>query len=212
MTLMTLTLLLQAFWTLFPPPEEWTLKYEKSGVEVYTRAPADSDINEIKAIVEVEASRSTVMAVLRDISAFPEWVYQCKEARLLEAVSPTEGYYYSELAFPWPLKNRDFVAHSVVQYLPDSGVVLTEVRGMPDRIPRKKDLVRMPVLRVRWKLTPLSKGRTRVEYFLKTDPGGAIPAFLINMAIDRGPLKSMQRFQKMLERPEYREAEVEFLH
>jgi hypothetical protein len=148
---------------------------------------------------------------LLDVNTGGEWVYSTKSSVLLKQVSPSELYYYSEVRLPWPLSNRDFVARLITSQDPRTHVVTIDGPTVPDYVPVKKDIVRVAKSEGRWIITPLSKGHIRVEYTLRTDPGGDIPAWLFNMFVTKGPTESFEALKKQLQKPAYTNAHLPFI-
>lgn len=190
---------------------EWKLKKEVDDIQVYFRKSPDSKINELRIETTVEASLSGIVTLLRDVPTYPFWVYKCVTSERLISLSEHEGIYYSEMNFPWPMSNRDFVAHSLTHQNPITKTITIEADGRPDYIPEKKGLVRIPHLQVRWEITPIKPGEAKIAYFLQSDPGGSIPAWIINMAIDQGPTNSFKSLREMLIKEKYQTAQLSFI-
>jgi ribosome-associated toxin RatA of RatAB toxin-antitoxin module len=191
--------------------QDWELMKQDDGIDVYYRDATDSPIKELKINLTVDASLSTIMAVLYDIENYKEWVYSCEESRLVKRLNETEIYYYNEIDFPWPLSNRDMIAHSNIEQDPHTKVVRTQSLSAHYMEPEKDGLVRMTVLQINWIITPIGPKETEIEYYLKSDPAGNIPAWVINFAIDHGPTKTMKAFREQLKLEEYRNQKVSFI-
>jgi hypothetical protein len=191
--------------------ENWKLKTQKEGIAIYMRALPDSKFKAIKVDCELETTLSQLVAVLLDVNTGAEWVYSTKSSVLLKKVSPSELYYYSEVSIPWPASNRDFIARLKVVQDTHTRVVTVFGPTFPNYLPVKKDIVRVQKSEGRWVLTPTGKGRVRVEYTLHADPGGDIPAWLVNMFATKGPLESFKKLKEVLKKPEYANAHFDFM-
>jgi ribosome-associated toxin RatA of RatAB toxin-antitoxin module len=191
--------------------QDWELMKQDDGIDVFYRDAADSPIKELKINLTTDASLSTVMAVLYDIENYKDWVYSCEESRLVKRINETEIYYYNEIDFPWPLSNRDMIAHSSIEQDPHTKVVRTQSLSAHNMEPEKDGLVRMTVLQINWTITPVGPKKTEIEYYLKSDPAGNIPAWVINFALDHGPTKTMKAFREQLKLEEYRNQKVSFI-
>lgn len=189
----------------------WELKNEKSGIKVYTSAVSDSKFKAIKVDCELKASLSQIVKVLLDIKNGPEWLYHTKLCTLIKQVSPDELYYYSEINIPWPVQNRDFVAHLKVHQNPDTKVVTIDGPAVPGFMPLKSGIVRVRSSKSLWVITPLTKDRIRVVYTLQLDPGGNLPAWLVNLFAAEGPMKSFEGLLLQLKKPVYQNAELAFI-
>src|SRR5271167_3470734 len=102
--ILLLCLLLKA--TLSFADDGWKLSAEKDNIRIYTRPVANSKIKAIKVECSLAARPSQLVYVIMDIDHSNEWVYHGKSARIIKKVSPSELYYYSEVAVPWPVENR----------------------------------------------------------------------------------------------------------
>ena len=190
----------------------WELKKEQDGVRIYTRKSAESSIKEVRLELVLEASLDNVVAVLRDPDNYASWVYNCEEARLVELKSPKTCYYYSRINFPWPLQDRDVVAHSVLTQDPATGKVMIRSVAKPDRMPEIPQAIRIARMESCWTITPLGDGRIKLENHLWSDPGGSLPAWLVNLAIDKGPTETIARLRERIKEDKYRNARLSYLN
>lgn len=177
---------------LSPATEEWKLKKESDNIKVYYRKSTDSRVNELKLNTVVESTLSGLVSLLRDVPNYTQWIYKCQNAESLGKSTNKEGAYYAELDFPWPLQNRDMVVQSRLNQDKKTKVVTIHVIGQPSRLKPKEGIVRIEVLDILWVLTPLPGGKVNIDYQLLSDPGGMLPAWLINMAIDQGPTQTIK--------------------
>ena len=185
---------------------DWKKTKEEDGIAVYFRDAADSDIKEIRIELDIETTLSGLMAALHDIDSYSQWVYKMPEARevLTDRSGVNEVYYYSRSDFPWPLNDRDMVVRSTYEQHPTTGVIVSRSVAVPDALPREADNVRIEYMDITWKITPKPTGGVHIEYFFKSDPGGALPAWLINLALDKGPMGTFRGLRKELTKPKYR--------
>jgi len=189
----------------------WELKVNKDGIKIYMRPSADSPVKELKVECTLQASLTQVVAVLLDVNATGEWVYETKSATLLKKVSPSELYYYSEVNVPWPASNRDFVAHIKVKQDPHTKIVTIDAPNTPDMVPRKEDVVRITQATGKWILVPAGEKLVKVEYYLQVDPGGSLPAWLVNMFATKGPHESFKKLKKQVKSPVYSKSHLPFI-
>ena len=190
---------------------DWELRTEKQDIKVYTRTFPDSKFKAIKVELILQATMSRLVTVLLDIKTAPQWVYATKSATVLKQVSPLDVIYYSEVKLPWPMSNRDFIAHLITTQDPHTHIVTILGPTLNDYVPEKKDLVRVKRSEGKWVLTPMDKGYIRVEYTLRTDPGGDIPAWLFNLFVTKGPLESFEHLKTHLNKPEYANSRLPFI-
>ena len=109
---------------------------------------------------------------------------------------------------PWPFSDRDVISHIVVAQ-DSTGVVTITKMVMPDYIPAKKDVVRITNFKSMYILTPLGGGKVQVELQMMVDPGGNIPAWLINSNIVLAPYQTTVGMNNQL--PDYQQTHYSFI-
>jgi len=190
---------------------DWKLSTDKEGIKVYTSLMPGSKIKAIRVESTLDATPSELVAMVMDIKNSPQWVYHTKSAALIKQVSPSELYYYSEVNLPWPVANRDFVAHLIVTQDPDTKIVTIAGPVVPGLVPEKKGIVRIDHSNGKWTITPTASGQINVEYTIFVDPGGDLPSWLVNMFATQGPLQIFRSLKQQLQKPEYKNIDVAFV-
>lgn len=178
----------------------WKLAEDRDGIKVYTRPMANSKLNALKVDCVLNCRASQLVALIMDIDNSSHWVYHAKLAKVIKQVSPAELYYYSEVIVPWPVQNRDYIAHIMVTQNPTTKVVTIDAPCIADMLPSKANIVRIKRSTGRWVITPLANNRIHVEYVLEVDPGGAVPAWLINLFATKGPLETFEKLKLELQK------------
>ena len=187
----------------------WIFKNEKEGVKVFYRKT--DGIYELKLITSLKVSLSGLVKLLGEVENYPKWGYKVAESRQLKKPSDWELWYYSRLDFPWPLDDRDVIVRSVMEQDPQTGRVTATSVSQPDYLPEEKGVVRMRTARTTWTLFPGQGGWTYVEYYIYSDPGGSLPDWLVNMALEVGPRETIKNIRDFVQRPEYQTARLAFL-
>jgi hypothetical protein len=190
---------------------DWKLSSNKEGIKVYTSLVPGSKIKAIKVVSTLDATPSELVAMVMDIKNSPQWVYHTKSAVLVKQISPSELYYYSEVNLPWPVANRDFVAHLTATQDPDTKVVTIAGPVVQGLVPEKKGIVRIAHSNGRWTITPTGNGQIDVEYSIFVDPGGDLPSWLVNMFATEGPLQIFRNLKLELQKPAYKNVFVAFV-
>lgn len=189
----------------------WKLATDKDGIKVYTSAVPNSKIKAVKVTCDLPAKASTLVALLLDVESAPQWIYHTKSCKLLRQVSPAELYYYSEVEVPWPVENRDFVAHLSASQHPETKVITIDGPAVGGYVAPKKGVVRISDSKGRWQITPLPNNHIQVEYTLHVNPGGSLPTWLVNMFATQGPMEIFSKMKTQLEKPKYRNAQFAFI-
>jgi hypothetical protein len=183
---------------------DWILSTDKEGIKIYTSIPPDSKIKAVRVECDLNATVSQLVAVVMDVNTAPDWVYHVKSAKLVKQVSPAELYYYSEVSLPWPVENRDFVAHLTASQNPDTKVVTIDGPAVPGFVPIKKGIVRIDHSFGKWIITPIGTDQVHVEYSIHVDPGGSLPAWLVNIFATDAPLQIFRNLKTQLQKPAYK--------
>lgn len=191
--------------------ENWKFHTEKDGVRVYTKSLLTSKIKALKVESILNASASQFVSVIMNIDKSKEWVYNTKSSVLVKQVSPSELFYYSEVTLPWPAQNRDFIAHIAVSQNPATKTITIDAPCVSGFVPVKQGIVRVTQSQGRWVVLPISKKQVKVEYTIAVDPGGSIPAWLVNLVASQGPLESFKMLKQQLQKPEYKNASLSYI-
>jgi hypothetical protein len=189
----------------------WKLKTDKDEVQVYMKAEENSSYKSVKTVTTMRTTLSAVSAILLDVLKTPDWVYGTKQCSLLKKESPTSLYYYAEMGMPWPVSNRDFVIRISLSQNPQTKVVTVIATNLPTYIPEKDGIVRIQRSSGRWTISPVGNGMVRVEYILQIDPGGSLPASIVNMFSYNGPFQSFKNLRVQVNKPEYAKAQLPFI-
>jgi hypothetical protein len=189
----------------------WTLKHNKDGIEIYTRTIENSDYKGIKVKCSLPATLTQFTAVIMDVNTAGEWLYATKSSSLLKQVSPAEVYYYSEVGLPWPLNNRDFICHLTAIQDPRTKVVTIDGPVVPDYMPQKEGIVRVTRSSGKWIVTPAGANMVNIEYTLEADPGGSLPAWLVNLFVTKGPMESFKKLKEQINKPQYKKVQYPFI-
>ena len=194
-----------------PAQEEWILKSDKGEIRTYSKRVADSKINAVKIVSVFPASLTQFVSVILDIASYDKWIYNSRSTKLIKQVSPADLYYYSEVAFPWPTVNRDFVSHITVRQDAQTKIVSVDANNVSGLVPVKPNMVRITRSSGRWIITPLAKDQVKVEYILQVDPGGDLPAWLINPFASKGLVETFKNLRTQLKKPTYAATRLPFI-
>jgi START domain len=189
--------------------QNWQLKKEEDGIRIYTAATPNSNVRSVKVECTLHAPLSQIIACLLDVDAQKNWVYNCKNSRLVEQIKDNEFVFYSQVDLPWPATNRDYISHITIAQ-PSSSLVTIDANAEPNKEPQKKGFVRVVSSRAHWDLVPMGD-QTKVVYTLHFDPAGSVPAWLTNMFITKGPLLTFHKLGQEAAKEVYRNTRISFL-
>jgi hypothetical protein len=157
---------------------------------MYVCKVPDSRVKAVRAEFYVETTLSVFAGHILEPDRYSTWQYNMVESRLLKRLAENELIYYSQIRAPWPASNRDLVSKVKITQDPVTKVMIFDMVSLPDFIPEKKGVVRIPRSEGKWIMTPAGTSRIRVDYTFLVEPGGSLPSWLVNMVIADGPHQS----------------------
>lgn len=208
-------ILIGLFFLIFPlclyGQSDWELQKEKDGIKVYTKTIAGSDLKAFKSTTEIDSSVESLVAVCKDVAAFPEWQEATKVAELLDNKQETVQIHYLQFPAPWPVSCRDNITQFTYNYNPKDQSVRVEFKTLPDYLPEKKDIVRIRESSGYYLFTPLSNGKTKVTHSAHADPGGNIPTWLSNNVMVDTPFKTLTKLKVQAKKAKYQGKTYKFM-
>lgn len=176
---------------------EWSLQKSNDGIDVYTKVSPDSKFKSIKAITSFDFPLKTIVGVITDADSHYKWINNCTESKLLKASGDTSIIFYEYYHLPWPASDRDIVIETKIEYKDPKSVTLTS-KARPDYIAEKDGVVRIQEFAGSWGLSLQPDSRIRGIYIAMVNPGGYLPAWLVNLFIINGPYDSFVNMKKRL--------------
>ena len=101
---------------------------------------------------------------------------------------------------PWPLDNRDAVMHTRITRDSLNRFLRINSVAVPNYIPAKDGKVRIRSSDINWYVTRPSSNTIHVVYTFETDPGGNVPAWLVNSFADKGPFETFKKLGEILQK------------
>ena len=176
----------------------WSIVSDDKGVTVSTRDVANHDINEIKAKTKLKASVNQLVALFMDVNKCGLWAENCDSSKMLNKQSDNEFNLYRMIENPWPFSNRDYLLHVKGEKSTETGSTTITYENLKDQMAENDCCIRTNIVKGFWKFTPASDGFTDVTYQFHTDPGGALPASLLNNVMPDLPVNLLKAISKEL--------------
>jgi hypothetical protein len=178
---------------------------------VYTCASGHLKFKSVKASFTVNARLSQLVAFVLDVNNYCDWQYHTVRAQLLKKINEQEVMYYTEIAAPWPVSNRDMVVDLKFSQDSRTKVLTITSQTVPRWVPEKDHIVRVPMSQGSWTVVPLSSSVLKVEYFVLIDPGGSVPAWMINMVAAQAPYDSFKMLKDKIRQKKFLNSKVPFI-
>jgi hypothetical protein len=200
-----ITVLLITISSFFPSyGNDWRLVLNEKGVQVYTRPVPNAAFDEFKGVAVIDAKIEVIGELLRDIPSYPQWVKDCKEAKVLKKVDASNLTMYFVQDAPWPVSPRDVIMDvSTIMEVQKGKITISMSSTSSPLVKKNPDYVRIPTLTGAYILEYIDRNHTRVTYMSKADPGGSVPTSLANYSSRNIPFETLVNMKRMVKQAKY---------
>jgi len=175
---------------------ECKLRKDQDSIKVFTCNTDTSKFKSIKAEFFVNTTLNKLELFLLDFPNYTTWQYNTVESRVIKKISDTEYIYYAKIEAPWPVMDRDMVVRFKIER--NKNHLIVSANSESRILPENKAYVRVPTSRSQWMVTEEQKNRLSVKYAIQIDPGGSVPAWLINWVSANAPYQSFKNLKKQI--------------
>jgi hypothetical protein len=200
MMLNTFRLSLLAFFFLSNPSlkakeYKWEkVKYEK-GVTVY-KATVENRVA-FRGIGEINGNPDDLISIIEDPSGWKNWIENLKSGKLIEEINPNHKVFYQAISSPFPVSDRDVVYESKI-FRDAPNKILIEMKSITHLKAPKSIGVRMNIIFTRYIIETMKEGTMKVTFETLSEPGGALPDFLVNWASENYPITLFEGLRREL--------------
>ncbi|PID42755.1 MAG: lipid-binding protein [Proteobacteria bacterium] len=187
---------------------DWEKTLDEEGVQIFVRDYPGSDYKAFKAIMEIQAPVDSVMAVMAAPNSCVEWVHGCIISYGLDAESFNKRYAYSVNDLPWPVTDRDYVLLISTWNEPDTNRIWMEMHAVKDKKTVNEDYVRVTTANTIYLFEPTDHNTTKMTWLQHTEPGGALPGWLVNALLIDIPFNSLKKLEEVANRDNYKRAKI----
>lgn len=182
----------------------WEMVEESDDISVYVKKAEGTGLKDVKIKGRIKCSMAEIVKALEDIETQKEWVKSTIDARYVEKDRADHFFFYISTDMPYPVKDRDVV----IEYnrLQDSitKIVSIDYKGVPTKLPDTDGFVRIPQFQASYTLKPDTNGIINLEYLLKVDVGGSMPKWIVNLAITKGPIDTIESLFELIKSGHYK--------
>ena len=179
--------------------QTWKLAKNTNGVKIETRFIDGWSIKEYKATVYIKTNLNNAVDAYRDPVKRKKFMKRSIEVSNLKVVSKDEIITYNLGNAPWPVLDRDNITRSIFKKT-KSNEVKVSMTSLPDYIPHKSNIVRVPRAKGYWLFTDVGNGQIKVTQQSVADLGGSVPDWVVNSTIVEGPYDTLLALKNMLEK------------
>ena len=176
---------------------EWVLQSEKNGIRIYTQDVAGTRFRKVRGIADIQAPKAQVLRVLADFDNYHLWNEHITESHKMSSPDDTTHLVYTMEDAPWPVQDRYHVSRFIISNSDRESLITFE--SIPDFLEKRSDAIEMKNQKGFWKITPNENGGCRVEFFMDRNPGGYVPAWLVNYMIVETPFKTLQNLLELIQ-------------
>ncbi len=187
---------------------EWKKQKEKEGILVTTRKVEGSKFKMYKARSIINQPMEVLFEVLLDVPGYAGWMPDVQKAHIITMLDQDriKGNLVLRVEFDsiWPVKNRDVVIKVLSAIDWDKGHVVITLTDTNDyNVPLKSGLKRVDDFYAVFDFQYIDREHTHVTFTTHADPGGAVPAGLVQIQTGGIPYKTLKQLAKVAENPEY---------
>lgn len=176
------------------------LRKNEAEIKVYTCKSDNDRFKSLKAeFIVKNTTLEQLESFLRNVANYTTWQYNMTSAEILKRNDDGTMITRSEIDAPWPIDNRELIAQFSVKYISEKDHIQFTVKTFPADYPLTKGLVRVPFSHAQWDVKKVEHDLA-VVYTMRIDPGGSVPAWLVNMAMAEGPYLSFLKLKQQLEK------------
>ena len=170
------------------------VKYEK-GVTVY-KATVENRVA-FRGIGEINGNPDDLISIIEDPSGWKNWIENLKSGKLIEEINPNHKVFYQAISSPFPVSDRDVVYESKI-FRDAPNKILIEMKSITHLKAPKSIGVRMNIIFTRYIIETMKEGTMKVTFETLSEPGGALPDFLVNWASENYPITLFEGLRREL--------------
>jgi len=181
--------------------DDWVLKKDKGGIQVYTRwieAEDNRKARQLHAVMFVDASLSSSIKALEDPEQVIVWLNRTKEYEVFNFIDETNWCAYTRFNIPWPLDDQDLITRNIVSSDSLKKIVHVELTASPELLPEKKNVQRMKHFDGSWDFKDLGNGKTQIDYFIFTKTKPFLPRWIIDPIVENGFWTTFNDLRKVI--------------
>jgi hypothetical protein len=177
---------------------DWELKKDEEGIRVFVKDLEGIEFRAFKGEAELDYSAQEVVMLLQRVDQYPDLFPSTAEARVIKHLNDTSYIHYSYIDSPWPVSDRDGAYRTTISQ--KGSYVEFKLESLPEYVERVEDVVRIQETSAYWKIRTLGERKVHLVYEVYSNPGGSLPAWLVNSAAVSQPFETIQNLHALLAR------------
>jgi hypothetical protein len=189
----------------------WREVRQDDAITISVRDVPGSKHRAVRAEMTIQASLNALVGLVSDTSACPELSKLCQRAAVHERISATELYVYSYNDIPWPVSDRDALAHVTWEQNPTDLTVTMLAVPTDGILAETKKAVRIIDGVTSWTFKPIGGGEVHIVSQAHIDPRGPVPAWLTNILLIDAPFDTMRSLREIIASGRYDDRRFDFI-
>lgn len=181
----------------FIEENEWKKSLDKDDIIIYTRQTETSPFHEFLAETEMEGTIKKFCDLITNFELYPELFPDCESVELIQHPVSNVYLYHMKLKVPFPLARRDIVQQLVLDK--SGNTVTVRIKSRPDQLEVQSDFVRIEKAYGFWEVEQISDDKISIKFQYLANPGGGVPAWLVNAFIVKSPYKTLRKMREMMQ-------------
>jgi len=197
--------------------ESWELMKDQYGVQLYLGTVKGTNVKAFKGVVQINSSINSLLAVMIDAKACPDWVHDCETSYLVHDKGVRDRYVYQSYDLMFPAGKRDYLFYASVNQNPITHSVSINMEAAPDFCNNNPDPkctainqsnnIMIQKSTGSYVLQPMADGSTLVTWEQFTDPAGNLPVFIVNQLVLNVPFMTLKGLQDIVKDQKYQFAD-----
>jgi uncharacterized membrane protein len=168
--------------------DNWTLRKEKNGIQVYTKKRAKSNIYMYRVKTKIDAPVQKVYEQVIDFRENLKYMELVDSLSFLNHREDISYINYMSFDMPWPVTNREMVMEMDVHRHKDSIHLVSN--DLPGYVEQNKNYIQVEDFNEEWFIKYDENEKvTHITIQGWVNPGGDIPAWIVNLFSVRTPFR-----------------------
>ena len=184
---------------------KWNLKKTSGTIKIYTRNIPNSNFKEFMGTAIYNVPIEAIGVAMMDVKNQKKWIKDCKKIVTIKDEGEGNGIWHYTINAPWPVSPRDMVLKMSAKFNLKKGIL--DIRGHALNngiVPVNPKYVRITKINTYWHLQRISKNKTKITYISSQDPGGNLPAWIVNLKSVEMPFFTLKNLEKLSHRKIYK--------
>ena len=185
-------------------PSEWEkIRETDDGIATFRKEVPGTRVVAFRGEAIIDAPIARVAGVLEDVKREKEWMADLVESSEIEKTSESDRWEYNRTSTPWPLRDRDFVMHTLITFekSPVPTLTIQMNSAVNPKMPVIDGVVRGELVDSKFVLKAIAPGKTWFSCEVLADPKGDIPKWVVNLFQKGWPRDTIEGLRTQVAKP-----------